>query len=85
MKYQEAVEFIDKHGKEYSFDEENRECKVYIAPTDPHQLEEFNRLFFISHFDPDVIHSFKNHDVCVMRGYKKSEPQEEFYYERVAQ
>ena len=85
MTYQEAVDYINEHGKELSFDEKKTEYIVYIAPTDPKQLEKFNRHFFLNNFNPDVIQLFKNQDVCVMRGYKKGEPQEEFYFERVAQ
>ena len=84
MTYQEAVDYIDKYGKEMSFEEEKGEYIVYIAPSDLSQLEKFNRYFFLNNFDPEIIQSFKNQDVCVMRGYKKKEPQNAFYYERIA-
>lgn len=84
MTYQEAVEYINKHGKELSYDKENGECIVYIAPTDPKQLEEFNRLFVLDNFNPEVIKSFIDQDLCVMRGYKRGLPDEVLAYERVA-
>lgn len=42
MTYKDAVDYINKHGKELSHDKENGECIVYIAPTDPVQEEELN-------------------------------------------
>ena len=84
MTYQEAVDYINKHGKELSHDKEKGECIVYIAPTDPKQLEEFNRMFVLNSFDQEVIKPFIDQDLCVMRGYKRGIPDEVLVYERVA-
>lgn len=84
MTYKEAVEYINKHGKELSFDKEKGECIVYIAPTDPVKLEEFNRLFVLDNFNPDVIKSYIDQDLCVMRGYKRGIPNEVLMYERIS-
>lgn len=85
MTYQEAVDYINKHGKKLSFDKEKGECIVYIAPTDPLLLEEFNRLFVLNSFNQDVIKTFIDNDVCVMRGYKRGIPNEVLTYERIAE
>lgn len=84
MTYQEAVDYINKHGKELSIDKEKGECIVYIAPVDPKQLEDFNTLFVMDNFNPDVIKSFIDQDLCVMRGYKSEIPGEVLAYERVS-
>ena len=84
MTYQEAVDFINVHGKELSHDKVKGECIVYIVPTDSKQLEEFNRLFVLNSFNQEVIKSFIDQDLCVMKGYKRGIPNEVLVYERVA-
>ncbi len=85
MTYKEAVDYINKYGKELATDKEKGECIVYIAPTNPKQLEEFNRLFVLNSFDQEVIKQFIDQDLCVMRGYKRGLPDEILAYERVAE
>ena len=58
---------------------------MYIAPTDPKQLEEFNRMFVLNSFNQEVIKSFIDQDLCVMRGYKLGIPDEGLFYDRVAE
>ncbi len=84
MTYQEAVDYINKHEKELSIDKEKGECIVYIAPADPKQLEDFNTLFVMDNFNPDVIKSFIDQDLCVMRGYKRGIPDEVLTYDCIA-
>lgn len=85
MTYQEAVDYINKHEKELSLDDKKGKCIVYIAPTDSKQLEDFNTLFVMDNFNPDVIKSFIDQDLCVMRGYKSGLPNEVLTYERVSE
>ena len=85
MTYQEAVDYINKHEKELSIDKEKGECIVYRAPTDSKQLEDFNTLFVMDNFNPDVIKPFIDQDLCVMRGYKSGIPNEILAYERIAE
>ena len=83
MTYQEAVDYINNHVKELTIDKEKGECIVYIAPSDPKQLEDFNTLFVMDNFNPDVIRSFIDQDLCVMRGFKSEIPGEVLVYEQV--
>lgn len=85
MTYQEAVDYINHHGKELSYDKENGECIVYIAPTDPVQEEEFNKLFVLNNYSPGVILPYINQDVCVKRVFKKGLLQNVFIYELIVQ
>lgn len=85
MKYEEAVEYINEHGKELEFDKElQEEFLVFIAPTDPKHYEEFERNYVLNYYNPLVIQPFCNEDVCVMRVMKKGLPQRAFIQDIVA-
>ena len=86
MKYQEAVEYINQHGKELEYDQkEKEEFLVFIAPTDPKHYEEFSRNYVLNYYDSDAILPYVNEDVRVMRVVKKGLKAGVFLYEIIAE
>lgn len=86
MTYQAAVEYIDHHISELEYDKQDKmEYIVFIAPTNPKHYEEFNRLFVLNNYNPNVILPYVNEDVCVMRVAKKYLASGVFLYKIIAE
>lgn len=86
MTYQEAVDYINQHGKELEYDKQKEaEFFVFIAPTSPNLYEAFCRNYVLNYYNPKAILPYVNEDVRVMRVAKEGLKMGAFLYEIITE